>query len=113
MRPCEGARIPERIGAARPPATVAPDMPPFRAHQQGEGPMSDRLIGGGIAAVAAVLTLVQLLWLFGLFSPADALAGRTGFIYAGLHAAWFCGTFAMLAAAAVILLMATDDETHG
>ena len=74
--------------------------------------MSDRRVVGGIAAVAAVLTLVQLLWMFGMFSPADALGGRTGFLYAGMIAAWFWGTLGLLVAAAVILLMATGDKTH-
>jgi hypothetical protein len=74
--------------------------------------MSDRTLIGAVAAVAAVLTLVQLLWMFGMFSPADALAGRTGFIYAGMIAAWFLGTLALLVAAAVILLMTSDDKTR-
>jgi hypothetical protein len=74
--------------------------------------MSDRRLIGGIAAIAAVLTLVQLLWMFGMFSPADALAGRNGFIYAGLIAAWFWGTLGLLVAAAVILLMTSDDSTR-
>jgi hypothetical protein len=74
--------------------------------------MSARLLAGGLAAVAAVLTIVQLLWMFGLFSPADALAGRTGAVYASLLAAWFFFTLALLVAAAIILLMATDDRTH-
>jgi hypothetical protein len=73
--------------------------------------MSDRLLAGGIAAVAAILTLVQLLWMFGMFSPAEALAGRTGFVYASMLAVWFLGTLALLVAAAVILLMAGDDTT--
>jgi len=74
--------------------------------------MSDRLLTGGVVAVAAVLTLVQLLWMFGMFSPADALAGRNGAVYASLLAAWFILTLALLVAAAVILLMATDDRTR-
>jgi hypothetical protein len=74
--------------------------------------MSDRTLIGGIAAVAAVLTLVQLVWMFGMFSPADALAGRTGFVYAGMIAVWFCGTLGLLVAAAVILLMTSDDRTR-
>jgi hypothetical protein len=77
----------------------------------GEFLMSDRMLAGGLAAVAAILTLFQLLWMFGMFSPADALAGRTGFIYASMLAAWFLFTLALLVAAAVILLMATDDKT--
>jgi len=72
--------------------------------------MSDRLLTGGVAAVAAVLTLVQLCWMFGMFSPAEALAGRNGAVYASLLAAWFILTLALLVAAAVILLMATDDR---
>jgi len=55
---------------------------------------------------------VQLLWMFGMFSPADALAGRNGAVYASLLAAWFILTLALLVAAAVILLMATDDRTR-
>jgi hypothetical protein len=73
--------------------------------------MTDRRLIGGVIAVAALLTLVQLLWMFGMFSPADALAGRTGFFYAGMIAAWFWGTLALLVAAAVILLMTTNDNT--
>jgi len=72
--------------------------------------MSDRSVVGGIAAAAAILTLAQLLWMFGMFSPADALAGRTGFLYAGVIAAWFWGTLGLLVAAAVILLMTPNDK---
>ena len=71
--------------------------------------MSDRLIAGGIATVAAILTLVQLLWMFGMFSPAEALAGRNGALYASALAAWFFFTLAPLVAAAIILLMTRDD----
>jgi hypothetical protein len=74
--------------------------------------MSDRRVVGAVVAVAAILTLVQLLWMFGMFSPADALAGRTGFMYAGMIAAWFWGTLGMLVAGAVILLMTSDDTTR-
>ena len=74
--------------------------------------MSDRRVIGGVVAIAAILTLVQLLWMFGMFSPADALAGRNGFIYAALIAAWFWGTLGLLVAAAVILLMTNDDKTR-
>ena len=74
--------------------------------------MSDRRLVGGVAAVAAILTLVQLLWMFGMFSPADALAGRTGFMYAGVIVAWFWGTLGLLVAAAVILLMTSDQTTR-
>ena len=73
--------------------------------------MSDRRLVGGVLAIAAVLTLVQLLWMFWMFSPADALAGRNGFVYAGMIAAWFWGTLGLLVAAAVILLMTSDDKT--
>ena len=62
--------------------------------------------------LAAFLTLVQLLWMFGMFSPADALAGRTGFLYAGMIAGWFWGTLGLLVAATVILLMTTHDNTR-
>ena len=72
--------------------------------------MSDRRLVGSIAAIAAVLTLVQLLWMFGMFSPADALAGRNGFVYAGLLAAWFWGTLGLLVAATIILLMTTNTK---
>ena len=71
--------------------------------------MSDRLVTGAIAAVAAILTLVQLLWMFGMFSPADALAGRNGALYASALAAWFFITLAPLAAAAIILLLTRGD----
>jgi hypothetical protein len=71
--------------------------------------MSDRLLAGGLAAVAAILTLVQLLWMFGMFSPADALGGRNGAVYASAIAAWFFFTLAPLVAAAVILLMTRSE----
>ena len=74
--------------------------------------LPDRKLVGGVVAVAAVLTLVQLLWMFGMFSPADALGGRTGFIYAGVLAAWFWGTLGLLVAAAVILLMTSNEKTR-
>ena len=75
--------------------------------------MSDRLVAGGVAAVAAILTLIQLLWMFGMFSPADALGGRNGAVYASALVAWFFFTLAPLAAAAIILLMTRDDaNTH-
>lgn len=71
--------------------------------------MSDRLLAGGLAAIAAILTLIQLLWMFGMFSPADGIGGRDGAVYAGMIAAWFFITLPLLAAAAVILLMARDE----
>jgi hypothetical protein len=71
--------------------------------------MPDRLLAGGVAAVAAILTLVQLLWMFGMFSPADALAGRNGAIYATALAAWFFFTLAPLVAAAIALLMTRNE----
>ena len=71
--------------------------------------MSDRMLAGGLAAVAAILTLVQVLWMFGMFSPADALAGRNGAVYASMIVAWLFFTLPLLTAAAVILLMATDN----
>jgi hypothetical protein len=75
--------------------------------------MSDRLVGGGVAAVAAILTLVQLLWMFGMFSPADALGGRNGAVYAITLVAWFFCTLGPLVAAAIILLMTRDESpTH-
>ena len=73
--------------------------------------MSDRFLVGAAAAVAAVLTLVQLLWMFGMFSPAAALNGRNGAMYASLLAGWFFLTLAPLVAAAIILLM-TRSETR-
>ena len=72
--------------------------------------MSDRLIAGGIATVAAILTLVQLLWMFGMFSPADALGGRNGALYASALAVWFLITLAPLVAAAIILLMTRGSD---
>ena len=72
--------------------------------------MSDRLLAGGFATVAAVLTLVQLLWMFGMFSPADALDGRNGAVYASLVAACLFFTLAPLVAAAVILLMTDGNK---
>ena len=72
--------------------------------------MSDRLLIGGLAAVGAILTLVQMLWMFGMFSPADALGGRDGAVYASALAAWFLITLAPMAAAAIILLMTRSDS---
>jgi hypothetical protein len=75
--------------------------------------MSDRLVGGAVAAVAAILTFVQLLWMFGMFSPADALGGRNGAVYAIALAGWFFFTLGPLVAAAIILLMTRDESpTH-
>ena len=75
--------------------------------------MSDRLVAGGVAAVAAILTLIQLLWMFGMFSPADVLGGRNGALYASALAGWFLITLAPLVAAAILLLMPRDDaKTH-
>ena len=72
--------------------------------------MTNRMLAGALAGLAAILTLVQLLWRFGMFSPADALGGRNGAMYASMLAGWFLGTFALLVAAAIILLM-TSDKT--
>lgn len=72
--------------------------------------MSDRLVVGALATVVASLTLVQLLWMFGMFSPADALGGRNGAVYASALAAWFLITLAPLAATAIILLMTRSDS---
>jgi hypothetical protein len=74
-----------------------------------EGPMSVRLGAGVVAAVVSILTLIQLFWMFGMFSPADALGGRTGAAYAIALAVWFVITLALLVAAAIILLMTRDD----
>jgi len=71
--------------------------------------MSDRILIGAGAAVTAILTLVQLLWMFGMFSPARAVAGQDGAFPAILIAAWFWLSFAVLVAAAVILLMARNE----
>jgi len=71
--------------------------------------MPDRLLVGGVAAVAAMLTLAQLLWMFGMFSPAAALAGRNGAMYASALAAWFFFTLAPLVAAAIALLMTRNE----
>jgi hypothetical protein len=72
--------------------------------------MSDRVLAGGVAAIVAILTLIQLLWMFGMFSPADALGGRNGALYASALAAWFFVTLAPLVAAAILLLMTRDDS---
>jgi hypothetical protein len=72
--------------------------------------MSGRVLAGGVAAVIAILTLIQLLWMFGMFSPADALGGRNGALYASALAAWFFVTLAPLVAAAILLLMTRDDS---
>jgi len=77
-----------------------------------ESPMTDRMLAGGLAGVAAILTLVQLLWMFGMFSPTDALGGRNGAMYASMLAGWFFGTFALLLVAALILLMTSDKTTR-
>jgi len=75
--------------------------------------MSDRLVGGGVAAIAAILTLVQLLWMFGMFSPADALGGRDGAVYAIALVGWLFCTLGPLVAVAIILLMTRDGSpTH-
>ena len=74
--------------------------------------MTNRMLAGGLASVAAILTLVQLVWMFGMFSPADALGGRNGAMYASMLAGWFLGTFALLVAAALILLMTGDKTTR-
>jgi len=71
--------------------------------------MSDRFVSGAVALVAAVLTLMQLLWMFGMFSPAAAVGGHNGAGYAMLLAAWFFFTLAPLMAAAIILLMTRND----
>jgi hypothetical protein len=88
--------------------TVASDL---RCMPGTEDSMPDRLLGGAIAAMAAALTLVQLLWLYGLFSPAAALAGRNGAGFAMVVAAWLFFTLAPLVAAAIILLMTDTDAT--
>jgi hypothetical protein len=72
--------------------------------------MSDRVLAGGVAAVIAILTLIQLLWMFGMFSPADALGGRDGALYASALAVWFLITLAPLVAAAIILLMTRGSD---
>jgi hypothetical protein len=84
--------------------------PPNTNHEFREGRMSDRFVGGAVAAVAALLTLVQLLWMFGMFSPASALDGRNGVLYASLLAGWLFVTLAPLAGAAIILLMTGEDS---
>ena len=71
--------------------------------------MSDRFVSGAVAAVAAILTFMQLLWMFGMFSPAAAVAGRNGAGYAMVLAAWFFFTLAPLAAAAIVLLGTRSD----
>ncbi len=71
--------------------------------------MSDRVLAGRVAAVIAVLTLIQMLWMFGMFTPASALGGRNGALYASALAVWFLITLAPLVAAAIILLMTRDQ----
>jgi hypothetical protein len=71
--------------------------------------MPDRLLAGGVAAVASILNHVQKDWMLGIFSPADALAGRNGAIYATALAAWFFFTLAPLVAAAIALLMTRNE----
>jgi len=71
--------------------------------------MSDRLLGGAMAAVGAALTLTQLVWMYRMFSPAAAVAGHNGAGFAMVLAAWFFFTLAPLAAAAIILLMTDHD----
>ena len=38
--------------------------------------MSDRTVTGAVAAVGAILTLLQLLWMFGMMSPASVVGGQ-------------------------------------
>ena len=71
--------------------------------------MPNRLLAGGVAAVAGILTLTQLLWMFGMFSPADALGGRNGAVYASALAAWFFFTLAPLVVGTIILLMTREE----
>lgn len=71
--------------------------------------MSDRFVVGAVAGVAAILTLFQLLWMFGMFSPATALDGRNGAMYASMVAAWLFFTLAPLVAGAIILLMTNNE----
>jgi hypothetical protein len=75
--------------------------------------MSDRTITGGVAAIAAALTLLQLFWMFGMMSPASAVGGHAnGAFFGSLIAAWLWFTFALLVAAAITLLMTGGDKTH-
>jgi hypothetical protein len=75
--------------------------------------MSNRTLAGAAAAVAAVLTLVQLVWMYGLMSPASAVGGDvTGALIGSVIAAWFWMTFGLLVAAAIILLMSRDAGTR-
>ncbi len=75
--------------------------------------MSNRTVAGAVAAVAAVLTLVQLLWMYGLMSPASAVGGHVNGAFIGsMIAAWFWVTLGLLVAAAIILLMTGDETTR-
>jgi hypothetical protein len=50
--------------------------------------------------------------MFSMFSPADALGGRNGAMHASMLVGWFFGTFALLVAAALILLMTSGKTTR-
>jgi uncharacterized membrane protein YfcA len=75
--------------------------------------MSDRTVTGAVAGVGAILTLLQLFWMFGMMSPASVVGGHAnGALIGSLIAAWFWVTFTLLAAAAIILLMTRDETTR-
>jgi len=72
--------------------------------------MSNRMLMAGAAWVAAVLTLVQLLWMYGLMAPAEVVGGAAnGAMFGSLIAAWFWGTFALLVPAAILLFLIRDE----
>ena len=72
--------------------------------------MTNRTILGAAAGVAAVLTLLQLLWMFGMMSPAEVLGGNAnGALFGSLIAAWFWMTFALLVPGAILLYLFRDS----
>ena len=66
--------------------------------------MSNRMLVGIGAALAALLTFIQLVWLYGLMSPASVLGGTANGAMAGsLIAAWFWMSLAGFLATAITL----------
>ena len=72
--------------------------------------MSNRMLMAGAAGVAAILTLVQLLWMYGMMAPAEVIGGTAnGAMFGSLIAFWFWGTLALLVPAAILLFLIHDD----
>jgi len=72
--------------------------------------MSNRTLMGATAGVAAVLTLLQLLWMYGMMSPAAVLGGTAnGAMFGSMIAGWFWMTLALLVPGAILLYLFRDD----